>query len=45
MLDKNFINDYSLVPYEHKGEIAVNIPYIYKNFVEFKDQNLIYKCF
>ena len=45
MLDKNFINDYSLVPDEHKGEIAVNIPYIYKNFVEFKDQNLIYKCF
>ena len=45
MLDKNFINDYSLVPDEHKGEIVVNIPYIYKNFVEFKDQNLIYKCF
>ena len=45
MLDKNFIDDYSLIPDEQFGEIAVNIPYVYKKFVELKDQNLIYKCY
>lgn len=44
MLDKNFINDYSLIPDEQYGEILVNIPYVYKKFVELEDQNLIYKC-
>ena len=45
MLDKSFIDDYSLIPDEQFGEIAINIPYVYKKFVELKDQNLIYKCF
>ena len=44
MLDKNFINDYSLIPDEQYGEISIDIPYIYKKFVEIKDKNLIYKC-
>ena len=43
-LDKNFINDYSLIPDEQYGEISVSIPYVYKKFVELKEQNLIYKC-
>ena len=44
MLDSNYINDYSLIPDEQYGEISVNIPYVYKKFVELKDLNLIYKC-
>ena len=44
MLDKNFINDFSLIPDEQYGEISIDIPYIYKKFVEIKDKNLIYKC-
>ena len=43
MLDKNFINDYCLIPDEQYGEISINIPYVYKKFVELKEQNLIYK--
>ena len=44
-LDKNFINDYNLIPDEEFGEIAVNIPYVYKKFVELNEQNIVYKCF
>lgn len=44
MLDKNFIADYNLIPDEKAGEISISIPYEYKKFVEFKEQNLIYKC-
>ncbi len=44
-LDKNFINDYNLTPDNEKGEITIDIPYIYKEFAEFQNQNLIYKCY
>ena len=45
MPDKSFIDDYSLLPDEQFGEIAINIRYIYKKFFELKNQNLVYKCF
>lgn len=44
-LDNNFVNDYNLIPDTKKGEIAVDIPYVYKEFVELNIQDLIYKCY
>ncbi len=44
-LDKNFINDYNLIPDVQRGEVTVDIPYVYKEFVELKNQDLIYKCY
>ena len=44
-LDKNFVDDYNLIPDAVKGEIFIDIPYVYKDFVELNNQDLIYKCF
>ncbi len=44
-LDKNFVNDYNLIPDTENGEISVDIPYVYKEFVELNNQDLIYKCY
>ena len=44
-LDHNFINDYNLIPDIEKGEITIDIPYIYKEFVELKNQDLVYMCY
>lgn len=44
-LDKNFVNDYNLIPDEKYGKIEVDIPYIYKEFVELTNQNLVYKSY
>ncbi len=44
MADKNFINDYNLTPDAQNGVININIPYVYKDFVELNEQNLVYKC-
>ena len=44
-LDKNFINDYNLIPDEKYGKIEVDIPYVYKEFVELNNQNLVYKSY
>ena len=44
-LDESFINDYNLVPDENNGEITIDIPYVYKEFVELNNQDLVYKCF
>ena len=44
-LDKNFVNDYNLMPDEKYGKIEVDIPYVYKEFVELNNQNLVYKSY
>ena len=43
-LDQNFVNDYNLTPDIEKGEIMIDIPYVYKDFVELNNQDLIYTC-
>ena len=45
MLDKNFINDYGLTPDSTQGERLIEIPYVYKKFVELKNQDLLYKYY
>ena len=44
-LDKNIVNDYNLMPDEKYGKIEVDIPYVYKEFVELNNQNLVYKSY
>ena len=43
-LDQNFVNDYNLTPDIEQGEIMIDIPYVYKDFVELNNQDLIYTC-
>lgn len=44
-LDQNFVNDYNLIPDNDRGEVFIDIPYVYREFVELNNQDLIYKCF
>ena len=45
MLDKSFVNDYNLISYEDKGEKQIEIPFVYKEFVDLNEQNLVYKTY
>lgn len=42
-LDENFVRKYNLQPYEDKGSLNAEIPYVYKDFVNLSDMNLVYK--
>lgn len=42
-LDQSFIDNNNLQAFENKGEKKVEIPYVYKEFVDIKNDDLIYK--
>lgn len=42
-LDSSFIDEYALTDSEEKGSAKVEIPYVYKDFVDIKDIELSYK--
>lgn len=42
-LDDYFINTNALTDYENKSELTVEIPYVYKNFVDINNLSLVYK--
>ena len=44
MLDENFVNEYNLMTFEDKGKISIDIPFVYKDFVDITEQNLVYKA-
>lgn len=44
-LDENFIREYNLTTFEDKGVLKVEIPYVYKEFIDLENMNLVYKSF
>lgn len=44
MLDESFLQDNNLQPFEDKGKQEIDIPFVYKDFVDLNDKNIIYKC-
>ncbi|MFI3299908.1 MAG: hypothetical protein R3Y28_00660 [Candidatus Gastranaerophilales bacterium] len=44
MLDESFVKSNNLVAYENKGKLDVDIPFVYKDFVDIYDKNLMYKA-
>lgn len=44
MLDESFLQTYNLQPFEGKGKQEIDIPFVYKDFVDINDKNIAYKC-
>lgn len=44
MLDESFLEANNLQPFEDKGKQEIDIPFVYKNFVDIEGKNIVYKC-